>query len=118
MADDELFLCSQLMSVSTGRTVRIANLENISPDGCTLKAEAPPPIGAQVTMRCIACPLGKKSCVDCRFKGRVRGHENDPVLGCFTQVEFEGRTWSPETWHPRHLTKIKKRKSLVRPNGR
>jgi hypothetical protein len=29
------------------------------------------------------------------------------VLGCLMQIVFEGRTWSPEEWHPEHLTKMK-----------
>jgi hypothetical protein len=107
MPDSELFLCSQLIRVSTGRTRSIGNLEEIYPDGCTITIEVPPPpIGTQVRMQCIACPQSKKSC-DCRLKGRVRCHENDPVLGCIIQVEFEGRSWSPEEWHPQHLTNIK-----------
>jgi hypothetical protein len=107
MPDDERFLCSQLMKVSAGRTVAIGNLEDICETGCTVAIEVPPPIGTQVTMRCIECPLGKKSCTDCRFRGRVRSHENDPALGCFMQVEFDGRVWSSEEWRPEHLTKIK-----------
>jgi hypothetical protein len=105
--DRDLFLCSQLMRVSVGRTVSVGNLEDISPDCCTVTIDAPPPIGAQVTMRCVKCPLGKKSCTDCRFKGTVQCHENDPVLGCLIQVQFQGRVGSPEAWHPQHLTNIK-----------
>ena len=52
----------------------------------------------------VECPLGKKSCTDCRFRGWVLSHENDPVLGCMIEAEFEGRIWSVEAWHPEHLT--------------
>jgi hypothetical protein len=103
----ERFLCSQLMRVSEGRTVRIGNLEDICSDGCTITMEVPLPIGTQVTIRCIECPKGKKACTDCKFDGRVRCHEKDPVLGYLTQVEFDGRVWSAEEWHPEHLTKIR-----------
>ena len=108
MQDVELFLCSQLMTVTTRGAVSAGNLEDIGAHRCTLAIETPPPVGAQVTLRCIECPLGKKSCTACRFKGRVRCHENDPVLGCLIQVEFEGRKWSREAWHPQHLTRIKR----------
>jgi hypothetical protein len=104
---DELFLCSQLMKVSSNRAVAIGNLEDICATGCTVAIEGPPPIGAQVTIRCMECPLAKKGCTDCRFTGWVRSHENDPVLGCLMRVEFEGRMWSSEEWRPEHLTKIK-----------
>jgi hypothetical protein len=107
MQDRELFLCSQLMRVSQGRTGSVGNLEDICPDSCTITLDEPPPIGAQVTIRCVRCPLGMKSCTDCRFKGTVQCHENDPVLGCLIQVEFQDRVWSPEAWHPQHLTDIK-----------
>jgi hypothetical protein len=106
MQDGEVFLCSQLMKVSTSRTVTIGNLEDICATKCTVAIEAPPQVGLQVTIRCIECPVGKKGCTDCRFRGWVRSHENDPVIGCFMQVEFEGRIWSPKEWHPQHLTKI------------
>jgi hypothetical protein len=107
MADRELFLCSQLMRVTTDRTLSVGNLEEIYPRGCTITIEVPPPIGAQVRMRCIACPQGKKSCSDCSLKGRVQCHANDPVLGCLIAVEFEGRSWSPEAWYPQHLINVK-----------
>jgi hypothetical protein len=109
MQDSRLFLCSQLMQVSASRTVTIGNLEDICATRCTVAIEVPPPIGAQVTIRCLECPLGKKGCTDCRFRGWVRSHENDPALGCLIQVEFNGRVWSAEEWHPEHLTKIKPR---------
>lgn len=104
---DELFLCSQLMKVSANRTVTIGNLEDICATRCSVAVEEPPPIGARVMIRCLECPLGKKSCTECRFRGLVRSHENDPVLGSLMQVEFEGRIWSAEEWHPEHLTKVK-----------
>ena len=106
MQDRDLFLCSQLMKVSASQTTTVGNLEDICATTCTVAVEVPPPIGAQVSIRCIGCPLGKKPCTDCRFRGSVRSHENDPVLGCLMQIEFEGRMWSAEEWHPEHLTKI------------
>jgi hypothetical protein len=108
MPDDDFFLCSQLIRVIAGRTVRIGNLEDIRTDRCTVTLEEPPPVGAQVTVRCIRCPQGKKSCTECRFRGRVRCHENDPTLGCLIHVDFEGRLWSPEEWHPQHQTNIRR----------
>jgi hypothetical protein len=107
MQNSEFFLCSELMSVWTGHTVNIGNLEDICPDRCTIAIDLPSPVGVQVTIRCIECPHGKKDCTDCRFKGWVQCHENHPVLGCLMQIVFEGRTWSPEEWHPEHLTKMK-----------
>ena len=107
MENGTVFLCSQLMRVSSDKAVTIGNVEEIYPDGCTITLDVPPPpIGAQIRMRCISCPLGKKSCTDCKFKGRIRCHENDPVLGCLIHVEFEGRAWSAEEWHPQHLTNV------------
>ena len=115
MPTGKLFLCSQLMRVSTGRGSTIGNLEDIRPDKCTVSVEALPPIGAKITMQCIECPLGKKSCTDCRFTGRVQCHENDPVLGYSMQVEFEGRMWSALQWHPQHLTDINNLRRPVEP---
>jgi hypothetical protein len=107
MQNGELFLCSQLMRVSEGRSVSIGNLEDIYSNGCTIRMELPLPIGAQITIQCIGCPQGKRSCTACTFRGRIRGHEHDRVLGCLMQVEFESRIWSSEDWRPKHLTKIK-----------
>ena len=107
MQDGESFLCSQLLRVFAGRAVRTGNLEDICSERCTVLVEELPPIGTRVTIRCIECPNGKKSCTDCRFKGRVRCHQEDPVLGGLMQVEFEGRSWSPEEWHPQHLIPLR-----------
>ncbi len=110
MPDDELFLCSELVRLSAGRTAIVGNLELISSQGCTVTVDMPMPIGSEVRMRCLECPLGKKSCTECVFRGRVKSSEDDPVLGCLMQVEFAGKTWSAEQWHPRHLTDVRKLK--------
>ncbi len=68
MPNDELFLCSQLMKVSASRTVTVGNLEDICATSCTVAIEVSPPVGTQVTIRCIECPLGKRSCTDCRWR--------------------------------------------------
>jgi hypothetical protein len=104
---EDKFLCSELVKVSAGGIAEIGNLELISPQGCVVTIAAAPPIGARVGIRCVECPLGKKTCTECRFRGRVRGLETDPVLGCLLHVEFEGRTWSLDEWQPRHLTNIR-----------
>jgi len=103
---DKSFLCSELVRISAGPRRNLGNLEQISPQGCTISMDESLPIGQEVRMRCLACPLGKKSCTECRFRGRVRSSENDPVLGSILQVDFEGRTWSHQEWRPRHLTDI------------
>jgi hypothetical protein len=110
MPDDELFLCSELVRISAGRGSKIGNLEVIGPQGCTVTVDCPIPAGSEVRMHCVECPLGKKSCTECRFRGRIKSSEDDPVLGCLLQVEFEGRCWSPKEWHPRHLTDVRKLK--------
>jgi hypothetical protein len=106
MEDHGLFLCSHLMKVSGGRTERIGTLEEIYSDGCAIRIEVPLPIGTQISIRCIECPNGDQSCIDCKFNGRVQSQESDPLLGCLVQVEFAGRIWSAEQWRPEHLTKI------------
>jgi hypothetical protein len=102
-----LFFCSQLMKVSQGRKASIGNMETIRSDACTITMDVPLSVGTQVTIRCLGCGKGKKSCTDCKFKGRVRSHEDDPGLGFLIQIEFEGSIWSPEKWHPEHLTEMK-----------
>jgi len=104
--EDEVFLCSELVRITAGPRRDFGNLEQISPHGCTVSMDEPLPIGQEVRMCCLACPLGKKSCTECRFRGRVRSSENDPVLGCILQVDFEGRSWSDKEWRPRHLTDV------------
>jgi hypothetical protein len=106
MLQSEFYLCSELVRISTGGKVNVGNLEAIAPNGCTVTLESELPAGTVVRIRCMVCPLGKKSCTECRFKGRVRCQENDPALGQLTQVDFEGRTWSAAEWHPRHLTNL------------
>lgn len=113
MRNNESFLCSELIRISTGRHVEIGNLEQISAQGCTISTDAVIPAGHEIRMRCLTCPLGKKSCTECRFKGRVQSHDNDPVLGCSIYVEFYGRNWSAEEWRPRHLTNITAVKPLT-----
>src|SRR5579871_4087241 len=104
---DDKFLCSELIQVSAGGKVEIGNLELISSAGCTLTVAAELPVGAVVKIRCLECPLGKKPCKECRFRGKVRHSNVDPVLGCLMDIDFEGRIWSPQEWKPRHLTKVR-----------
>ena len=106
MLHSEFYLCSELVRISADGKVNVGNLEAIAPNGCTVTLESELPAGTVVRMRCLACPLGKKSCTECRFKGRVRCHEDDPALGYLTHVDFEGRIWSAQEWHPRHLTNL------------
>lgn len=103
---NEQFLCSEMVRLTTGRKEKVGNLEKISTNGCTVTMDAAPSVGTQVRMRCLVCPLGRKTCKGCKFNGRVRSKEKDPVLGCIVDVDFQGRTWSAEEWHPRHLTNI------------
>lgn len=107
MQKDDSFLCSQLVRITVGRTVVVGNLEEICEISCTVTLEDSLAIGTEVRMHCVACPLGKKACTECRFRGKVRCLENDPLLGCLLEVEFEGRTWSADDWHPMHLTAVK-----------
>ena len=106
MRNDACFLCSELVRLCAPGSAHIGNLEQISRTGCTVFLDDPLPIGTRVWMRCVECPQGKKSCTECRFRGRVEGCDVDPVLGCFVEVEFDGRAWVATEWHPRHLTGI------------
>jgi hypothetical protein len=107
MQNDDLFLCSELIRLAAGRTAVIGTLVLISPVECTVTVDAPLPAKTPVRMHCLACPLGKKSCSECRFKGKVVNHEMDPTLGCMLRIEFENRMWSRDEWRPRHLTELK-----------
>jgi len=111
MQEGEFFLCSELMEVSAGPETLICNLEQISPAGCVVALDASLPVGTGVQLRCLSCPRRKRSCIGCRFKGRVRSEQRDPLLGCLTQIEFDGRIWSEKEWRPGHLTNIKRYKS-------
>jgi hypothetical protein len=89
MRDSRLFLCSELVMISTGTKFTVGNLDSIEAE------------------RCLECPQGgRKACGHCRFKGQVRSLENDPVLGHLIHIDFEGRMWSPEEWEPGHLVNI------------
>ena len=105
--ENKLFLCSELIRISAGGGSKIGNLEIIGPDGCTVTVDTLIAAGSEVRMHCVECPLGKRSCRECRFRGRVKSAQEDSVLGCFVHIEFEGRSWSAEEWRPRHLTSLK-----------
>jgi hypothetical protein len=106
MQKNDFFLCSQLVKLTVGRTVVVGNLEEICEGRCTVALEEPLALGTRVRMNCVTCPLEKKSCAECRFRGKVRYRENDPLLGCLMRIEFEGRTWSEVEWRPMHLTNV------------
>ena len=105
MSDSE-FHCSELVKIKTGESEVIGNLERIDRDACTIAVEAPLPVGTLISMQCLDCPRGERSCVGCRFRGEVGSCAQDPALGCFVEVRFEGRKWSTAKWQPRHLTNL------------
>ncbi len=107
MQEGDSCLCSELIRVSGGGAVSIGNLEQISPHGCQIAMEAPIATGTAVRMHCVSCPLGKKDCTECRFRGRVLDQETDPQHGCQVRIEFEGRIWTEREWRPRHFTDLK-----------
>ena len=106
MQKDSSYLCSDLITLTVGRTVVVGNLEQICEGSCSVTIEEPQDIGTPVRMHCVSCPQGKAKCTECQFKGKVLCYENDPTLGCALEIEFEGRKWSAREWHPRHLTNI------------
>jgi hypothetical protein len=107
MRNRKLFLCSELVMISTGTKVAAGNLDEIGADRCMVTLPVPIPVGCRVSMRCLECPKGgRKACGDCRFSGQVTSSENDPVVGYLIHINFDGRRWSPEEWEPGHLVDI------------
>jgi hypothetical protein len=106
MQENQVYLCSELVRISTGRNAAVGNLESITPKGCTLSMPQGPPVGTPIRMQCLECPQGKKSCTECVFRGRVARCTSDVPLGSTVDVHFDGCIWSPQRWHPRHLTDI------------
>lgn len=107
MQPDDMHLCSDLIRIFVGRAAAIANLEQISADRCTITMDTPIPAGATVRMECVECSLDKPNCTECRFKGKIESHREDPPLGHTIEIVFEGRKWSEQGWRPRHLTNTK-----------
>ena len=107
MRDSKLFLCSELVIVSTGTKFTVGNLDSIEGERCAVTLTTPVPVSCWVSMRCLECPKGgRKACGHCRFRGQVQSSEHDPVLGHLIHIDFEGRMWSPEEWEPGHLVNI------------
>jgi hypothetical protein len=107
MADEHL--CADLIKLSTGTVSVIGNVEQISTEGCTVVLDVPIAVETPVRMQCVACPQGKKRCTECRFRGKVRAYRDAAPYGYEIQIAFEGRIWSEDEWHPRHLTSISER---------
>jgi len=106
MPNDKLYLCSDLVAVSSASFKEVAQLEMIGPETCCVIMQSPLPVGTRMEMQCLECPRGEESCTRCRFAGHVRENHADPLLGASMRVDFEGRGWSAEEWRPRHLTGI------------
>ena len=116
LRNDESFFCSDIIKVSTGNAAeianpkiansKIANLEQINPNGCEVTMQDALPVGTPVKMQCLECPQNKPCCSDCVFFGVVRSNQTDQVLGNSMAVDFEGRKWSKKEWRPRHLMGI------------
>ena len=100
------FLCSELVTLSAGRKCVIGNLEEIAPRHCSVLLDVPIAAGMPVQLECLDCPRKNRglACWNCRFAGNIEGQERDAKLGLVTRIGFQGRLWSKDKWHPRHLT--------------
>jgi hypothetical protein len=106
MAETETHLCSELIQLTTGGIRRIANLDAIGPEGCTIFASEPLPVGTRVRMQCLECPAGIRNCASCLIRGKVLAERTAIPLGVELDVRFDELPWSPERWKPRHLIQV------------
>ena len=104
MLKKDEYLCSDLvrLKLSAGDEV-IGHLESISPGGCTITLDSDVRPDSVVALECVDCPKGDVSCFSCKMTGTVTGQKADPPLGLLTVIEFDGVSWCPERWQPRHL---------------
>ncbi len=94
MSDAKQFLCSHLVTLSSGGHRIPANLEKIWSSGVTLNAEECLPPGASVTIECPEFVL-ETSVVSCSLADD--GH--------LIEANFQdGYVWSPELFQPHHFT--------------
>ena len=103
MPENETYLCSELIQITAGDTRQIANLDAIGPYGCTVFTSQTLPKGTQVRLTCLECPAGVRNCATCLIQGKILAEKEKTPLGVELDVRFDGMSWSPERWKPRHL---------------